>query len=110
MNQALVPGKKLMSSLALNCNFKISTDNYFTSLPVVDNYFTSLPVVDKLKGDGFLFTDTISPNRLKGSPLLPETAEEEWPVDHHLTRNRSITAVQWYDNRALWYGSMITKR
>ena len=84
---------KLVSTLAPNRNFKISADNYFTSIPLVE----------KLKGDGFLSTGTIRPNRLKGCPLLSEKELKKngrGSVDHHL-RNGSITAVRWYDNRAV---------
>ena len=85
---------KLVSTLAPNRNFKISADNYFTSIQHVE----------KLKGDGFLFTGTIRPNRLKGCPLLSEKELKKngrGSVDHRLTRNGSITAVRWYDNLAV---------
>ena len=83
-----------LSILAPNRNFKISAYNYFTSRPLVY----------KRKGGGFLFTGTIRPNRLTGCPLLSEKELKKngrGSVDHHLTRNGSITAVRWYDNLAM---------
>ena len=78
---------KLVSTLPPNRNLKISTDKFFTGIPLVE----------KLKTGGFLFTVTIRPNRLKGCPLLTEKELKKngrGSADHRLTRNGSITAVR----------------
>lgn len=85
---------KLTSTLKKNCNYKI----------YADNLFTTVALLVKLKEEGMTYTGTVRKNRLKGCSLEDETSLKKrgrGAYDYRIEEQHNISAVRWYDNRAV---------
>lgn len=85
---------KLTSTMAKNCNYKI----------YADNLFTSVPLLIKIKEQGMHYTGTVRKNRLPGCTLEEENVMKKkgrGAYDHRVEETNNISAVRWFDNRAV---------
>lgn len=85
---------KLTSTMAKHCNYKI----------YADNLFTTVPLLVKLKEQGMHYKRTIRKKRLPGCTLDDEKALKKkgrGTYDYRIEETNNISAVRWYDNRAV---------
>ncbi|XP_067943284.1 piggyBac transposable element-derived protein 2-like [Watersipora subatra] len=85
---------KLVSTLAKNSNYKI----------YADNLFTSVPLLEKLLGWGLQYTGTVRQNRLSNCNIKGEKElkkEGRGSFDFRVEDTHNISAVRWFDNRAV---------
>ena len=85
---------KLCSTLPKQKNYKVYADNYFTGLPLVKH----------LQNEGIHYVGTIRNNRLPNCNLLDEKSLKEkgrGAFDWRVEQNAELTAVRWYDTRAV---------
>ncbi|XP_053400500.1 piggyBac transposable element-derived protein 2-like [Mercenaria mercenaria] len=84
---------KLVSTLPEKKNYKIFTDNYFTSVSLVK----------ALKEKQILFVGTIRQNRLKCDLKSEKELKQNGrgSVDSKVETSSNIIAVRWYDNKSV---------
>ncbi|XP_031356899.1 piggyBac transposable element-derived protein 2-like [Photinus pyralis] len=85
---------KLAKNIPKNQNFKIYTDNYFTSF----NLFTTLQQM------GILSVGTVRTNRLKGLKFKEDKVmktEGRGSYEHFTEENKKVVAVKWFDNKGV---------
>ncbi|XP_033823196.1 piggyBac transposable element-derived protein 2-like [Periophthalmus magnuspinnatus] len=85
---------RLCSTLPDEKNYKVTADNFFTSMPLIV----------KLKERGILYLGTARTNRLKNCRLKDEKdlkKEGRGSFDYRVETTHGVSAVKWYDNRAV---------
>ena len=96
---------KMCDTLQKHVNYKIFSDNYFTTFKLVE----------KLLNDGFLYVGTVKPNRL-GKSLRSRLLKEKDLIkngrgshDYRVETTTNVTCLRWLDTKAvthvqlLWY-------
>ena len=85
---------KLCSTLPKGKNFKVTADDFFTSIPLIV----------KLQEQGILYPGTARGNRLPDCNLKDDKAlkkEGRGCFDYRVETTHQISAVRWYDNKAV---------
>jgi hypothetical protein len=89
---------RLVEGLPKNQNYKVFTDNWFTSYSLIS----------VLKEVGILSVGTVRVARLKGCNLKtdPELKRQGRGSDDYRTEvEKNIIALKWYDNKPLYLAS-----
>lgn len=91
---------KLCKSLPKNENFKIFTDNWFTSYKLIS----------ALKENGMFLTGTVRHNRLPKCEFVSDKSlkcQGRGSYDFRTERRENICAVKWLDNKPIYFASSI---